>query len=172
MYNPKYLHTFFDGFRTNVWIILAITHGIVVPLTTDALTFNPILGAWLFSPHVGYPQPDYKKKCSNNLSGSAISLADAPIFFQVLILSLLNFFVATVYCYLQSFPIPVIVMKITHMGWLCNHGLPSIINITLNATIRKEVFKVLKIQKYRYLFTSSTAPMQSVTANLSTPAPA
>uniref|UniRef100_A0A914CM33 Uncharacterized protein n=1 Tax=Acrobeloides nanus TaxID=290746 RepID=A0A914CM33_9BILA len=54
------------------------------------------------------------------------------------------FFVATVYCYNEFFPVPEILTKIEHTTWIFVHGDTPFVYLLLNKSLRSKFFQMLK----------------------------
>uniref|UniRef100_A0A914QV93 7TM_GPCR_Srx domain-containing protein n=1 Tax=Panagrolaimus davidi TaxID=227884 RepID=A0A914QV93_9BILA len=184
--------SFFDGYKTYFWIAFAFGHATIVCLTTNGLIYSSILGVWIFNPHAGYPQTGFNfankyqpfhnvgvafllaffyiifvanliQKKYYSSEKSVFSKKQKPIFFQVLIVSLLNFFIALLYVYEQYFPTPKILMAVSEVGWLCIHGVPAVIYLFLNKSIRKRVINLV----FKTPYMNSISPNNGAENNLS-----
>ncbi|EYB86094.1 hypothetical protein Y032_0286g1416 [Ancylostoma ceylanicum] len=51
------------------------------------------------------------------------------------------------YAYMQFFPVPTAFAVIGNLAWIGNHGLPGIVYICLNKTVRSRVFILLGVRK-------------------------
>uniref|UniRef100_A0A914PJC8 7TM GPCR serpentine receptor class x (Srx) domain-containing protein n=1 Tax=Panagrolaimus davidi TaxID=227884 RepID=A0A914PJC8_9BILA len=172
MINKNLCEKIFTGKRIYLWIGLSGIYSIVVPISTDTPTFNALYGVWLINPHLGYPETGREYKniihhihnigiafslatfylifilslCKQKFSSQKqFSFSEKPIFLQVFLMSFMNFSCALIYVYEQHFPTPKLIMQFSQFGWMCIHGLPSIIYLVLNKLIRRDVFKMLKI---------------------------
>uniref|UniRef100_A0AC35FTH3 Vomeronasal type-1 receptor n=1 Tax=Panagrolaimus sp. PS1159 TaxID=55785 RepID=A0AC35FTH3_9BILA len=172
MINRKLCDQIFTGKRIYLLIGISAVYSFIIAFCTDTMTFNSLYGVWLVNPHMGYPETgrEYKNLghhihnigiafslatfylifvlslCKKKFSSQKqFSFSERPIFIQVFLMSFMNFSCALIYVYEQHFPTPKLIMQFSQFGWMCIHGLPSIIYLGLNKRIRRSVFKMLRI---------------------------
>ncbi|KAI1707263.1 serpentine type 7TM GPCR chemoreceptor srt domain-containing protein [Ditylenchus destructor] len=75
---------------------------------------------------------------------SSLSLAQRMIFFQVLAISFFNGYAAGLYVYLQFVRVTQFLMYTATYSWTTAHGLPGLIYIALNKTIRDDCIRMFK----------------------------
>ncbi|KAI1706641.1 serpentine type 7TM GPCR chemoreceptor srt domain-containing protein [Ditylenchus destructor] len=75
---------------------------------------------------------------------STLSLAQRMTFFQVLAISFFNGYAAGLYVYLQFVRVTQFLMYTATYSWTTAHGLPGLIYIALNKTIRDDCIRMFK----------------------------
>uniref|UniRef100_A0AC34G9G8 Vomeronasal type-1 receptor n=1 Tax=Panagrolaimus sp. ES5 TaxID=591445 RepID=A0AC34G9G8_9BILA len=186
---PSLCKTIFTQNRTHLWVALSIAHAVIIVICTDTLTFNSLYGVWLVNPHMGYTNHtgrEYKNVfhlvhnigvafalaifyiifvislCKKKFASQKnFSFSEKPIFIQVFLMSFMNFSCALIYVYEQHFPTPKLIMQFSQFGWMCIHGLPSVIYLGLNKRIRRRVFNMIGIQNGG---NTSTVPLPALTS--------
>ncbi|KAI1698376.1 serpentine type 7TM GPCR chemoreceptor srt domain-containing protein [Ditylenchus destructor] len=77
-------------------------------------------------------------------AGSKLSVSQWMTFLQVLAISFFNGYAAALYVYLQYVPVTQFLMYTATYSWTTAHGLPCVIYILLNKTIRDDLIKMCK----------------------------
>ncbi|KAH7718267.1 Protein SRT-52 [Aphelenchoides avenae] len=92
--------------------------------------YNGVYGAWLFNPHAGY-----------------LDNVNELTFLQVFIISMVNALTASVYAYLQFVRVSEFLKLVAVYGWVFIHGVPGVIFLTMNRTIRVECLRILGLSR-------------------------
>ncbi|RCN42130.1 hypothetical protein ANCCAN_11923 [Ancylostoma caninum] len=79
---------------------------------------------------------------------SRISTMTKQIIIQSMVICGCHIVGCFLYVYTQYFPVPSIFTVISNLAWMGNHGLPGIIYLTLNKTIRSHVLVLVGLRRY------------------------
>uniref|UniRef100_A0A914LMI8 Serpentine Receptor, class T n=1 Tax=Meloidogyne incognita TaxID=6306 RepID=A0A914LMI8_MELIC len=166
--SPIWGERLYNGKRAWLWMLPPMIYGLYVLFYTKPILFSGIYFAWFFNPHVGYID-DFGLVYNNpiqtfhnwlvtfGLSSSYIvfttvffiratrgnnrtSLAQKMSFLQVLAISIVNIATGLIYIYMQFFRISEAIIYIASLMWVTAHGLPSLIYLFMNKTIRNDTF--------------------------------
>uniref|UniRef100_A0A914Q2T3 Uncharacterized protein n=1 Tax=Panagrolaimus davidi TaxID=227884 RepID=A0A914Q2T3_9BILA len=157
MYNTHVAASFFEGRKVYIWLMIPTIHGFYAWLFSKSVSFSSILLSWFFNPHVGYyGDDDLIVRVWQNVTKT---------FVQVFFICTFTTIAAAVYVYEQFFPVSNIYILMGSYAWCCAHGFPSIIYVTMNKTVRKQIFGWFKIKNHVIYNTSSVqATSQAINA--------
>uniref|UniRef100_A0AC35FGM4 Uncharacterized protein n=1 Tax=Panagrolaimus sp. PS1159 TaxID=55785 RepID=A0AC35FGM4_9BILA len=193
MLYPHKCEQLFKNSRIYYWIVAALGHAFIVCITTGPLTYNSLYGVWLFNPHFGYPQPDFEfgnfwhpiqniavpfslaffyiifavtiiQKMMYQENQRSYSQSQKGVFIQVFIVAMLNFVISLLYVYEQYFPTPKYLTRFSQAGWMCIHGVPGVVYLTMNKSVRNRSIQLFK----KYWKPNATAPLPTLSENVST----
>ncbi|KAI6239897.1 hypothetical protein M3Y99_00522100 [Aphelenchoides fujianensis] len=154
--------------RELFWILLPPAVSIVVALFGQSITYNSILGAWFFNPHLGYFEDTVGAYPSdlqfyNNIAFciilpvvyvlfflnnyalsrkrvSGMSGKEYRLFIQTLIINFTIAGAAAGYMLMQYLSLPEYFIAFSHVAWIIVEGAPPVVYLTMNETIRKIIF--------------------------------
>uniref|UniRef100_A0A915NGF0 Serpentine receptor class gamma n=1 Tax=Meloidogyne floridensis TaxID=298350 RepID=A0A915NGF0_9BILA len=121
--SPIWGERLYNGKRAWLWMLPPMIYGLYVLFYTKPILFSGIYFAWFFNPHVGY-----------------IDDFGLVSFLQVLAISIVNIATGLIYIYMQFFRISEAIIYIASLMWVTAHGLPSLIYLFMNKTIRNDTF--------------------------------
>ncbi|KAL3114159.1 hypothetical protein niasHT_010973 [Heterodera trifolii] len=172
---PKLAHQIYHGNRTWFLCIVPTVYAIILSLYTPPILFSGLYMSWFFNPYVGYVDDFGKLYHSPmhtihdlfvifGLSAIYItfsvlliiqtqsyhahyqaSLAQKLTFLQVVLISFFNGMAAGIYIYMQSVRISDALIIAGTYAWLLAHGIPPVIYLALNKTIRTDFVRYAKI---------------------------
>ncbi|KAL3125178.1 hypothetical protein niasHT_000851 [Heterodera trifolii] len=147
---PKLAHQIYHGNRTWWLCIVPTVYAIILSLYTPPILFSGQYMSWFFNPYVGYvddfvPQPN------------------AHTFLQVVLISFFNGMAAGIYIYMQSVRISDALIIAGTYAWLLAHGIPPLIYLALNKTIRTDFVRYAKIIVYKCTHRSHQQQAQTLT---------
>ncbi|KAL3107456.1 hypothetical protein niasHT_014173 [Heterodera trifolii] len=170
--SPAMADILFSGYRTWLWLMLPSIYGLYWFFFTMPHPFSGIYVSWFFNPHMGYLEDldkiyynnvhDFHNyvvvtvimgtylafsillimKTYKFKSSTQQSYSQKMTFIQVVLISSINAFAAGIYVYMQYFKISKALIVIGQLSWLFAHGIPSLIYLCLNKTIRKDCLKM------------------------------
>ncbi|KAI1699302.1 serpentine type 7TM GPCR chemoreceptor srt domain-containing protein [Ditylenchus destructor] len=94
------------------------------------------------------------------------SAAKKTAFIQVALLSCVNAVGSGIYDYLQYFSINQILIYVASYCWLLVHGIPSVIFLTMNKTIRNDCIRMIKNVFKLYTKPRGTSVIMSLTSDV------
>ncbi|KAI1712055.1 serpentine type 7TM GPCR chemoreceptor srt domain-containing protein [Ditylenchus destructor] len=104
-------------------------------------------------------------------AGSKLSVSQRMTFLQVLAISFFNGYAAGLYVYLQYVRVTQFLMYTATYAWTTAHGLPCVIYILLNKTIRDDLIKMckgsFKLNRSKNSSTSKVGPMAASIQSIS-----
>uniref|UniRef100_A0A915DNM9 7TM GPCR serpentine receptor class x (Srx) domain-containing protein n=1 Tax=Ditylenchus dipsaci TaxID=166011 RepID=A0A915DNM9_9BILA len=123
--------------------------------------------AWFMNPHINYFEDagglTYANKLhtfhNNAVCLALLVLGNQPLvsrhnaaaqrtaFLQVLVISCVNAVGSGIYDYMQMFPVTEALILVASYSWCIIHGMPSIIFLTMNRTIRHDCIRMLQHNK-------------------------
>uniref|UniRef100_A0A914HXA1 Serpentine receptor class gamma n=1 Tax=Globodera rostochiensis TaxID=31243 RepID=A0A914HXA1_GLORO len=193
MTSPIWGKRLYNGRRAWLWLIPPSIYAAYIALTQMPVLFNGIYFAWFFNPHVGYID-DFGTIYYNNwqtfhnwlvtvgLSSSYLifttiffyktssggfsrsTTAQKATFLQVLAISAVNTICGLIYIYMQFFRISDFLIYLASFLWVWAHGLPSLIYLTMNKTIRRDIVLMLDPNKATAtMATTKVVPMLGTT---------
>ncbi|KAI6234275.1 hypothetical protein M3Y99_00823800 [Aphelenchoides fujianensis] len=109
--------------RELFWILLPPAVSLVVAMFGQSITYNSILGAWFFNPHLGYFEDTV-----------------GALFIQTLIINFTIAGAAAGYMLMQYLSLPEYFIAFSHVAWIIVEGAPPVVYLTMNETIRKIIF--------------------------------
>jgi S-adenosylmethionine synthetase len=71
------------------------------------------------------------------------------MFFQVIIIGLVNFFVSLTYIIIQRLPVSLPISLFGTLGWLMSQGMTAVVYLVVNKSIRQTIFKRLGLYSGR-----------------------
>ncbi|KAK0405260.1 hypothetical protein QR680_017884 [Steinernema hermaphroditum] len=180
-------HKLFDGYRTWIWLCLPFLFQCYIAVFTIPAVFTDNGNMWLFDPYFGFnfehDQTLYQNipHTTNNLltplvlallyiilcgvlwykyvrfgNGSMLGF-QKKVVLQAIAICSFSFAASTFYAYVQFFPPPAYFNIIGHVSWLCCHGGPAVVYLTLNDTIRSGVRTLLHVpQRSAYIYNIQT----------------
>ncbi|KAI1692749.1 serpentine type 7TM GPCR chemoreceptor srt domain-containing protein [Ditylenchus destructor] len=149
LWRPFVANSLFKGRRTLLWIGFSLFHFTAVFFFGMPVIYSSIDGAFAINPHAGYIEDTEGKALIQALIiCSCEAISDA---YWVIVL--------------QGPAPPQIVIFIGMYTWICSHGVPGLIYISMNKSVRDSIFNVLKIKKRvtpsrNAVFDSSVNPAQ------------
>ncbi|KAI1701640.1 serpentine type 7TM GPCR chemoreceptor srt domain-containing protein [Ditylenchus destructor] len=87
---------------------------------------------------------EYRGNGTNTMASNLLK-SQKMIFLQVLIVSIIHINASGVYCYMQLFTVNQFVVNMAMYGWFFAHGIPPVIYLTLNKSIRNDCYKSIKV---------------------------
>ncbi|KAF7640496.1 hypothetical protein Mgra_00000319 [Meloidogyne graminicola] len=173
--NPKLANSIFKGNRTWWLTVFPSIYAVILSLFTAPILFSGLYFSWFFNPYVGYNDDFGKIYYNNahtihdtfvifGLSAIYITfsilliiktnsysaahqptLAQKLTFMQVVIISFFNAMAAGIYIYMQAVRISDGIIITGTYAWLFAHGIPPIIYLILNKTIRTDFIYFVKL---------------------------
>uniref|UniRef100_A0A7E4UTY5 G_PROTEIN_RECEP_F1_2 domain-containing protein n=1 Tax=Panagrellus redivivus TaxID=6233 RepID=A0A7E4UTY5_PANRE len=160
----------FDKKLVYLWISIAMIYFFIVSWYETAGIFSAIHMTWQFNPHAGYFEDEEQKYYNvmhmpNNLfviiamisiytvfavifwkktSGTTNRKHVKQTFVQVFLLCLATVILCAAYIVIQFVKLPTEVTMVIQFIWICNGGLPAIIYLTLNSTVRKHIPSLIR----------------------------
>uniref|UniRef100_A0A914GZ76 Odorant receptor n=1 Tax=Globodera rostochiensis TaxID=31243 RepID=A0A914GZ76_GLORO len=120
--SPRFSHILFCGQRTLLWITGCSLYALFWALFIKPVVYSSIYFGWFFYPFVGYRTGD-----------------DQPeTFSQVFFVSLINTLTGSLYVYIQNNEVHQWMITFAEFAWLHVHGMPPVIYLALNKTIRED----------------------------------
>ncbi|CAK5042816.1 unnamed protein product [Meloidogyne enterolobii] len=92
------------------------------------------------------------------------SYSEKMIFFQIILISLFNSVAASIYVFMQYIHVNDLIIIIGQICWLNAHGIPPVIYLTMNKSIQRDCFGILKkfgsttLKFYKNLHSNSIQP--------------
>ncbi|KAI1696657.1 serpentine type 7TM GPCR chemoreceptor srt domain-containing protein [Ditylenchus destructor] len=141
LWRPFVADSLFKGKRTLLWISLSLCHFTVVLFFGMPAVYSSIVGAFVLNPHVGYVED-----------------AEGKSLIQALIICTCGAISDAYWVVVMLGPTPPqIVIFIGMYTWIFSHGVPGIIYISMNKTVRGSVIKVFKPDAKTVVSTSKNA---------------
>ncbi|KAI1704985.1 serpentine type 7TM GPCR chemoreceptor srt domain-containing protein [Ditylenchus destructor] len=199
--SPRLGDMLFEGKRTWLWFIPVACYSLCYSTFTKPMVFSAVFVTWFFNPHVGYIEDyeetysNYMHSVHNIMilfgvsclyivfviamvmklftvrAGSKLSVSQWMTFLQVLAISFFNGYSAGLYVYLQYVRITQFLMYTATYSWTTAHGLPCVIYILLNKTIRKDLIKMwkgsFKLNRSNFSSMAKIVPMAGSVQNVS-----
>ncbi|KAL3114180.1 hypothetical protein niasHT_010994 [Heterodera trifolii] len=127
-----------NGCRNRTWwlCIVPTVYAIILSLYTPPILFSGLYMSWFFNPYVGYVD-DFGKIYHSPMH--------TLTFLQVVLISFFNGMAAGIYIYMQSVRISDELIIAGTYAWLLAHGIPPLIYLALNKTIRTDFVRYAKI---------------------------
>uniref|UniRef100_A0A914PA48 7TM GPCR serpentine receptor class x (Srx) domain-containing protein n=1 Tax=Panagrolaimus davidi TaxID=227884 RepID=A0A914PA48_9BILA len=149
MYNTHVACSLFDDRKVYLWLMIPTFHGFCAWLFSKPVFFNSFFMSWFFNPHIGYYPDD-----------------ELVTLIQVFCICTFTTIAAGVYVYEQFFPVSNIFILIGSYAWICAHGFPSVIYVTMNRTVRKQFLRLLQ-RKTPAIYSSNVQPSQTTNNKVS-----
>uniref|UniRef100_A0AC34F168 Uncharacterized protein n=1 Tax=Panagrolaimus sp. ES5 TaxID=591445 RepID=A0AC34F168_9BILA len=136
-YNQNLGKFLFGGYRIYFWMSLPLLYGGRFMLIGYPGIFSPIFSAIIFNPHIGYAN-DYNNSYTTLKKATNSDLKQATkVFGQVLLIAFSLFAIATGFLFMQNGS--QLYRDIVAYSFVIFDGLPAVIYLTLNKTIRGNV---------------------------------
>uniref|UniRef100_A0A914QWN2 Uncharacterized protein n=1 Tax=Panagrolaimus davidi TaxID=227884 RepID=A0A914QWN2_9BILA len=164
MYNTHVASSLFDGKKVCLWLMIPTFHGFCAWLFSKPVFFNSFFMSWFFNPHIGY-YPDDELVYTNWLH-TINNIVVLVTLIQVFCICTFTTIAAGVYVYEQFFPVSNIFILIGSYAWICAHGFPSVIYVTMNRTVRKQFLRFLQ-RKPPTIYSSNVQPSQTTNNKVS-----
>ncbi|KAI3408128.1 hypothetical protein GPALN_011979 [Globodera pallida] len=120
---PRFSHILFSGHRTSLWLTGCSLYAMFWALFMKPVLYSSIYFGWFFYPFIGYRTGDDQHE----------------IFAQVFLVSLINTFAGFLYVYIQNNEVnQQWLITLVEFAWLHIHGLPPVIYLAFNKTIRAD----------------------------------
>ncbi|KAI1703616.1 serpentine type 7TM GPCR chemoreceptor srt domain-containing protein [Ditylenchus destructor] len=84
-----------------------------------------------------------KRRKYNVTATNKVASSEKMMFVQTAIISLLNFFTGSIYSYMMYFETSELLVHIAHWSWFHIHGLPPVVFLLLNKTIRNDTKRMI-----------------------------
>ncbi|KAI6180035.1 hypothetical protein M3Y98_00675800 [Aphelenchoides besseyi] len=140
----SYKWIFHGRVRQCIWLGIPPTTTVLVAIFGQSITYNSVLGAWFFNPHLGYYED-----------------TDGMLFIQTLVINFTIAAAAGGYMGMQYMNLPECFIAFSHVAWIIVEGAPPVTCLLMNETIRKIVF-YRKQHKITQLGSAINAPTSSV----------
>uniref|UniRef100_A0A914I832 G protein-coupled receptor n=1 Tax=Globodera rostochiensis TaxID=31243 RepID=A0A914I832_GLORO len=193
---PKYALRIYHGNRTWWLCVVPSVYALILSLYTPPILFTGLYLSWFFNPYVGYLDDfgqiyhNYMHTIHDmfvifGLSAIYITfsvlltiqtgsyhaqyqatLAQKLTFLQVVLISFFNGVAAGIYIYMQTVRISDSLVLIGTYAWLFAHGVPPLIYLALNKTIRTDFVRYVKIVLRRRVCHSHPLHMPTITATV------
>ncbi|KAI6209142.1 hypothetical protein M3Y96_00189800 [Aphelenchoides besseyi] len=185
----SYKWIFHGRVRQCIWLGIPPTTTVLVAIFGQSITYNSVLGAWFFNPHLGYYEDTdgmypstlqfynniafcmilpivYILFFINNYALSkqrmgGISAKEYRLFIQTLVINFTIAAAAGGYMGMQYMNLPECFIAFSHVAWIIVEGAPPVTCLLMNETIRKIVF-YRKQHKITQLGSAINAPTSSV----------
>ncbi|KAI1727082.1 serpentine type 7TM GPCR chemoreceptor srt domain-containing protein [Ditylenchus destructor] len=158
--SPKWEYILFKGYKTWIWMALPTIYAAYWWTFTKPILFSGIYMSWFFNPHVGYFDDfgliyDNEVHITHNyfvivgltLTYSAFAIMlfvkSKKVAAGVVMISMINAVAAAVYVYMQFFRINQLIIYLGMVAWLLAHGIPPVIYLAMNKTLRRDAAKML-----------------------------
>uniref|UniRef100_A0A183BKS8 Serpentine receptor class gamma n=1 Tax=Globodera pallida TaxID=36090 RepID=A0A183BKS8_GLOPA len=112
----------------------------------------------------------YMKSRQVHISSTSVSSheqsskrAQNLIFFQVILISLINAVAASIYVYMQFVRISEFLIVIGQLTWVLAHGIPPIIYLVFNKTVRRDVYSMMMKPLSKIFYCCIKAPADQST---------
>uniref|UniRef100_A0A915E7F0 Uncharacterized protein n=1 Tax=Ditylenchus dipsaci TaxID=166011 RepID=A0A915E7F0_9BILA len=142
MHSPQLENSIFGGHRIYVWLTAFNSIGLLWFFFFKPSLFTGIHSSWFFNPYIGYKE---------DLAGDYVITgvhaawdASFAMLLQVFILSILNFFATVTYVSMNYIDPSEFVIQFAQFCWLHIHGLPPVIFLFFNYTIRKDAKQIIR----------------------------
>ncbi|KAI1695973.1 serpentine type 7TM GPCR chemoreceptor srt domain-containing protein [Ditylenchus destructor] len=86
----------------------------------------------------------YGKSSAYQSQSKSKKIFQKASFIQVFVISFVNASAAGIYVYMQFFRISDVIIVLGQLFWICAHGIPSVIYLAMNKTIRKECLRMIQ----------------------------
>ncbi|KAI1703593.1 serpentine type 7TM GPCR chemoreceptor srt domain-containing protein [Ditylenchus destructor] len=170
VWSPKLAKLIYGGKMSWLWLIPVNLYAFCTVYFGKIPVFSSIYMAWFFDPHVGYAD-DFGKVYHNFVASShnlvlcgglaslylgfCVTLLykrrhfeaqynvrnDKMPFVQVFLITIVNMIASALYVFMQFVPISGALIILGQFTWILAHGMPPLIYITLNRTIRSEIHR-------------------------------
>ncbi|KAI1700349.1 serpentine type 7TM GPCR chemoreceptor srt domain-containing protein [Ditylenchus destructor] len=167
--SPRIYKALFEGNRAWYWSLIPSVYGFYFGYFRKPVIFTGVYDAWFFNPYAGYIDDsdmtyDSPQHTVHNvfISVSFISLyvifvglfilknikykhsgtqstQQKMAFLQVFIISVVNASCSGIYALFQYIPIGPVLLVVAQFLWISSHGVPGVLYITMNPTVRREV---------------------------------
>ncbi|KAI1710982.1 serpentine type 7TM GPCR chemoreceptor srt domain-containing protein [Ditylenchus destructor] len=175
VWSPNWAHRLFRDNLTWLWLSIVTLYAFVGIVFTTPSVFTSIHVSWFYNPHVGYIDDfaavyNNKMHSVHNIiialglfslyvvfcvtlvfkrryyqERAAISRQSKMPFIQVFLITTVNMVASSIYVYMNFFAIGETLIIIGSLMWFFAHGIPAVIYLTMNNTIRKDCHKYLLI---------------------------
>ncbi|KAI6196278.1 hypothetical protein M3Y94_01089800 [Aphelenchoides besseyi] len=169
MISPRLNEVIFSAEKTKYWLLAPTLYGLYFTFFTTPIAFSSLYLSWFFNPFQGYNDTVghlvnntieplsliviYTIFCivisvrsaassagQNAVQNGTKRKAQIRSFFQVFLISVVNVIACSIYVLMNFVPLSPLLIIIGSFGWI---GLPPVIFLTLNRTIRRDTLKML-----------------------------
>ncbi|KAI6234299.1 hypothetical protein M3Y99_00811000 [Aphelenchoides fujianensis] len=186
----KYKVIFQGRLRQAIWLGIPPCTTVFVAIFGQSITYNSVLGAWFFNPHLGYfadTNGTYPSDLQfynntafcillpmvyvwffiNHFGLSKQRMGGMPakeyrLFIQTLVINFTIAGAAAGYMGMQYMNLPEYFIAFSHVGWIIVEGAPPIVYLTMNESIKKVVFGYFRRGKITQLGSTALPPTSSV----------
>ncbi|KAI6243319.1 Serpentine Receptor, class T [Aphelenchoides fujianensis] len=183
----------FGGFRLVFWLAVPLVYGAYVMVFTPAIVYNSIIMAYVFNPHLGYRDDptgvyhstpnrihnsvifcteiilyvnlirSYNKMASTSESKTKLKY-ERQVYIPVLLIGAMHFMCGFVYFLLDTISVPPIVGLIGTTAYWLSQGLPAVVYLIFNQTIRATAMRRLRLKSGTVSSTAYTVQASNSTA--------
>ncbi|WKY09195.1 hypothetical protein Q1695_001954 [Nippostrongylus brasiliensis] len=187
-----HMNHIFDGNRIIVWLALPTLYFCYFAFFERPLLYNPIVFTFMFDPHTAISKrldPNFYANLPHTINNGVVIISllsfypliccsilyrirknhtasltkmSKQIILQSMVICGCHIIGCFLYVYTQYFPVPSIFTLIGNLAWIGNHGLPGVVYISLNSTIRSRVLELLRIRAAPRVFTTPVKSLSVV----------
>ncbi|KAL3118352.1 hypothetical protein niasHT_002696 [Heterodera trifolii] len=162
----------FYGKRIYLWMVFPTVYGLYAFIFTEPILFSGLHITWFLNPHIGYLNDgtiyrnDFQSvhdvlvmtvlpgiyllfalilfvKSGIIKDGPPSMVSQKKIFVQVVLISSVNAIASGIYVVMQFVPLSEFLLVAGQFCWILAHGIPPIIYLAFNKTVRRDVYIML-----------------------------